>query len=92
MKACFQEEYSAVVEKIASAKNENSLCFALMSDSCLSNELGDTLDNMKAVDEAVKFDCLVHLGNVLNGVNPRDVSMKLLQEEFAQMRTVTEKF
>lgn len=92
MKACFQEEYSAVIGRIPATRGDKSLCFALMSDSCLSNELGDTLDNMKAVDEAVNFDCLVHLGNALNGVNPRDISMKLLQEEFAQMRTVTEKF
>ena len=92
MKACFQEEYSAVVSKLPVTRSESSLCFALMSDSCLSNELGDTVENMKAVNAVANFDCLVHLGNVLNGVNPRDISMKLLQEEFAELRSVTDKF
>ena len=53
MKACFQEEYSAVVSRLPATRSENSLCFALMSDSCLSNELGDTLDNMKADRKSV---------------------------------------
>ena len=49
MKACFQEEYSAVIGRIPATRGDKSLCFALMSDSCLSNELGDTLDNIANV-------------------------------------------
>ena len=59
---------------------------ALLSDSHLSDTGPETAENIRRVDEVLNFDCMVHCGNILNGDNPREISMKILQDELDMYR------
>lgn len=85
MNNCFLEEIQQTVKDI---KNEEyDLCFAVLSDTCLFDAGADTRENIGAVDKEIGFDFLVHLGNVINGDNPRDISCRLLRTELEKYKS-----
>ena len=63
---------------------------ALLSDSHLSNSGIDTAEHILKVDQKVKFNCMVHCGNFLNGDNPKNISMEILREEFDMYKSSVE--
>lgn len=84
MNDCFFHEIQKTVNDIK--KEKYDLCFALLSDSGLSDIGEITRENIHTVDKEIGFDFCVHLGNILNGNNPRDISCRLLQEELAKYK------
>lgn len=57
--------YKDKVRKISEKINEYDKCFnfSIVADTHLDNSLDDTYANIKAVDENVGFEFLLHLGD-----------------------------
>ena len=84
MKDYFSEEVKKTVDDIKN--KEYDLCFAMLTDTRLCDAGEDTRENIGAVDGQIGFDFIVHLGNIINGDNPRDISMHLMQTEIEKYR------
>lgn len=91
MKAYYEAEAEKTIKSINELKSDKSFTFAIITDSHLSDNRDDTCENIKAVDEAVNFQCVMHLGDFLCGNIPEKVSMKLLKEELECYRSSTKK-
>ena len=87
--SCFDEEIKRISDKILSCRREGDLCFAMLSDSHLSEERDDTCENIRAVDKLAGFDFVVHFGNIINGDNPRKISEYVLKREIDSFRAAT---
>ncbi len=79
MKPYFNEEITKTVNTLKEDKYD--LCFALLSDSKLSDEGVDTRKNIKEVDKEANFDFIVHCGNFILGNNPEKISRRLMTDE-----------
>lgn len=86
MNSCFLEEINKTVKDIRSVMNDDCICFALLSDSKLSDYGDDTRENIKAVDDEIGFDFAVHLGNITNGDNPENITRRLMAEELEKYK------
>ena len=84
VKPCYIEEVKQVSKRILEAKGDFK--FAVSADTHLDNSLPDTFRNIKAVDEEVGFDCLMHLGDFLNGNIPRKYTAQILKEQMDDFR------
>ena len=89
VKKCFEQEVATTVESIRRVRGEGDLCFALLTDSLLYDTGVDTRENIRAVDDAVGFDFIAHLGNFISGVNPEKISRRLFREELEAYRNCT---
>ncbi len=76
VKNCYINEVEATVKDINDF--EYDLSMALVADSHLDNSIPDTLCNLKAVDNETELDCLIHLGDFMNGNLPRKYTMEIL--------------
>lgn len=83
---CFKTEIDKTVLDIRSLREDGDLCFALLTDTHLSDEGEQTIENISAVDCEIGFDCIVHLGNLLNANNPEKISRRLLREDIENYR------
>ena len=81
MQEFFFEETVKTVDDFKKNK-KNGMSFALISDTKLCDTVDDTVDNIKTADSNIHFDFIVHMGNFLNGNNPKNISMSLLEKEF----------
>ena len=84
----FQKEINRISDAINKIRTSGDLCFAMLSDSILSDSSIAARKIIRAVDEKVGFDCLVHLGDILRGNNPENISRWLLREELAAYQNV----
>lgn len=84
VKSCYEQEVKRVAEKVSEHKGD--FLFSLVADSHLDNSLPDTLANINAVDKAVNFDCLIHLGDFLNGNIPKNYTKEILKSQMSQFR------
>ncbi len=75
----YDEQIENIINKIGSSAWD--LKIAMAADSHLDNSLGTTIENIKIVDRQVSFDCLIHLGDFLNGNLPRNCTKVLLKEQ-----------
>ena len=62
-------------------REKGDLCFALITDTHISDEGVQTRENIKAVDSEIGFDFTAHLGNLINGDNPEKISRQILRDE-----------
>ena len=81
-----KDYYKTECERVIREFRKFDFSFALAADSHLDNSLCDTLENIKAVDERLNFDCLVHLGDFLNGNFPKGYTEMLLNEQIELWR------
>lgn len=86
MKNCFKEEIEKTIKDIKSKLTKDDLCFAMLCDTHLSDEGEQTRENIKAVDNEIGFDFIVHLGNIINGDNPEGISRYLLECELEKYK------
>jgi|GEM_PF-313336 len=86
MKTCFKNEIKKTADSIKECRSDNDLCFALLTDSCMSEEVSDTIENIKAVDSEIGFDFIVHLGNIINGDNPELISRRIYESEIERFK------
>ncbi len=75
----YDKQIKNIINQISSSTWD--LKIAMVADSHLDNSIGTTIENIKAVDQQVRFDCLIHLGDFLNGNLPRNCSKALLKEQ-----------
>ena len=62
---CYEYEAAHTIQDVLSCNGD--LNIALVADSHLDNSVPATIENISAVDQAVHFDCCVHLGDFLAG-------------------------
>lgn len=79
MSTYFNEEITKTVNTLKEDKYD--LCFALLSDSKLSDEGVLTRENIAEVDKEANFDFIVHCGNYILGNNPEKISRRLMTDE-----------
>ncbi len=84
MKTYYLDEVKNVSKNISQYKD--CFKFAILADSHLDNSVLDTLLNIQAVDENVDFNCLVHLGDFLNGNLPRHYTQSILKNQMDGFR------
>ncbi len=89
MKEFFFEEIVKTVDDFKKNRR-NGIAFALLTDTRLCDTVDDTVDNIKTADDNIHFDFIVHMGNVINGNNPRDISMMLMNNEFKKFAGAVE--
>lgn len=85
----FECEIRKTAEDILKIKKDGDLCFALLTDSLVSDEGAETCANIRAVDEKVHFDFVCHLGNIIGGNNPVRPSLEVLAHEFDMYKSAT---
>ena len=76
---CFQEEIKRISDKLKKKRQNATLMFALVADSHLDDWEEDTCYNIQAVDAAVEFDFIVHLGDFMNGNIPKGYTKRILE-------------
>lgn len=84
MKPCYKEMLKRVSKRINSEKKD--FIFAMAADSHLDNSLSDTIENIKMTDRNVKFDCIVHLGDFMNGNLPKSCTKRILRNQLLSFK------
>ena len=77
----FDQEIKKTIKEINSIRDKGDLCFCMLTDTHLSDQGNETRSNISAVDQAVRFDFIVHLGNLVNGDNPEKITKRLYSME-----------
>lgn len=85
------EEIERITRKVNELKASEDICFCMLGSSVLCDEGIDARNHIRQLDERLHFDCMVHLGDILTGNNPKKISMSILQNELAAYRSSTEK-
>ena len=73
---CYEYEAAHTIQDVLSCNGD--LNIALVADSHLDNSVPATIENISAVDQAVHFDCCIHLGDFLAGEIGRRYAKLLL--------------
>ena len=86
---CYEYEAAHTIQDVLSCNGD--LNIALVADSHLDNSVPATIENISAVDQAVHFDCCVHLGDFLAGeIGRRYAKLLLRQQPVARdLRTIS---
>ncbi len=85
MKAYYLDEADRLSKKVSGYKN--CFKFATVADSHIDNSISDTFSNIRAVDKNVDFNCLVHLGDFLNGNLPKHYTKAVLKDQMNGFRS-----
>lgn len=84
MEKYFIKEAKKTIKDIKENYENGDICFALLTDSHLTDTGDITRENISYVDEAVGFDFVAHLGGITNGNNPKNITIQLLKSEFSK--------
>lgn len=84
MKSCYRAELEKTVADVRAAGGD--FIMTVVADSHLDDALPATREHLTEVNRAVCPDCLVHLGDFLNGNLPSAISLHLLKEEMSGFR------
>ena len=84
-----KEYYISEVERVSQklSKYRNCFKFAIVADSHIDNSIQDTFSNIKEVHKNVNFNCLVHLGDFLNGNLPKHYTKAVLKDQMDGFRS-----
>lgn len=82
----FEKEISETASSVLSAVKKDSLVFALVTDTHLSDTGYETCCNIRETDKAVGFDFIMHLGDFLAGNIPEKASFFLYDKEAEMYR------
>ena len=88
METYFQQEIERVTGLAAGIPKD--LTFALVADSHLDDWEEETIAHIRAVDEKVHFDFVVHLGDFMTGNLPRKWTARILRERTTAYLQATE--
>ena len=86
MNTCYESDIQQITRKLHAVREPGDLCFPLLTDTRLADRMEETVRNIRRVNEAVPFDCLVHLGDVLTGNTPENASARILSRELAMFQ------
>ena len=84
IKKCYEQEAEKTIRDVLSC--DGDLTIALVADSHLDNSAPETVENIAAVDQAVQFDCCVHLGDFLAGEIGGRYAKLLLRQQLELFR------
>lgn len=75
-KEYFREEIELTADTVNEKKKEGNLVFGLMTDShyVVNGRWEDSACNLNAVNDRVKFDAMIHLGDLTDGMVPLDIT------------------
>lgn len=82
---CYAHETARTIQAVRCCNSD--LTIALVADSHLDNSAPETVENIAAVDQAVQFDCCVHLGDFLAGEIGGRYAKLLLRQQLELFRT-----
>ena len=82
---CYEHEATHTIQDVLSCNGD--LTIALVADSHLDNSAPATVENIAAVNQAVQFDCCVHLGDFLAGEIGGRYAKLLLRQQLELFRT-----
>lgn len=82
---CYEYEAAHTIQDVLSCNGD--LNIALVADSHLDNSASATVENIAAVDQAVQFDCCVHLGDFLAGEIGGRYAKLLLRQQLELFRS-----
>ena len=82
---CYEHETARTIQAVRSC--DGDLKIALVADSHLDNSASATVENIAAVDQAVQFDCCVHLGDFLAGEIGGRYAKLLLRQQLELFQT-----
>lgn len=79
-KPFYREEIEQTIRTVQKKRAPETLTVALMSDShfVINGGWDDTVFNLHKIHEKIKFDLLIHLGDLTDGMVPREIT-----EEYA---------
>ncbi len=77
----YSEETNRKIKEIESKSVGCDFKFALMTDSRLCENFPNICKSIKDIDKAVEYDCIVHLGNVVLGNNPENITNDIYKAE-----------
>lgn len=74
--ACFQSEMIKTIAAVQTKRLQSSFLMAVLTDShyTINGTWEDTVQNIRAVHEEVKFNAVIHLGDLTDGMVPADVT------------------
>ena len=84
MKEIFFEEIVKTVDDFKKNRKKG-IAFVMLTDTKLCDTVDDTAENIRTADSNIYFDFIIHMGNFINGNNPRNISMTLLDNEFKKI-------
>lgn len=80
------KEINRISDAVNRIRKPGDLCFCMLGSSCLCDSSIAAREHIRALDEKVHFDCLVHLGDILRGNNPEKVTRWILKQELTAYR------
>lgn len=87
-KQCFFQEIEETARTVGEKRNEDSLVFGLMTDShyVINGGWEDSIANLQAVHGKVKFDAMVHLGDLTDGMVPLSITKEYADRVMADLK------
>lgn len=87
MDQIFAQEHKKTVSCILHDRTPDDICFALLTDTRMSETSAATAANIAAVDQEIGLDFVVHLGDLLEGTTSRYASEYILDHELEKYRS-----
>lgn len=77
----YAEEIEKTVKSVKNAESENSLCYFLLSDShyTVGGTWGGTIRNIGCVNEKLKADGCIHLGDLTDGIGSKEINSEYVR-------------
>lgn len=74
--SCFRKEIERVTNEIQSKRKKEQLLLAVLTDShfTVNGTWEETVSNLQAVNENVRFDAIIHLGDWTDGMVPMEIT------------------
>lgn len=89
-KEYYRQEIEQTVKGIHEKKSENSLVFGLMTDShyVINGGWEDSIANLREVGRKAKFDAMIHLGDLTDGMVPLTITKEYVSRVMKDLHTL----
>lgn len=89
-KSFFRKEIEETVRTIKEKQRSDTLSFALMADShyVINGGWEDSVSNLRAVQENVGFDAVIHLGDLTDGMVPLSITREYTRKVIGDLESL----
>lgn len=89
-KEYYQQEIEQTVQTVMEKKGGSSLVFGLMTDShyVINGGWEDSIANLRAVNERVGFDAMIHLGDLTDGMVPLAITREYVAKVMEDLNSL----
>ena len=86
----FKSEIEDTIQKVVQKKKEGNLVFGLMTDShyVINGGWEDTVANLQAANAGIRFDAMVHLGDITDGMVPLNLTKEYVDIVLRDMKSL----